>query len=308
MSYYHHTKFFGTFKEACGLLQLNPHILLGNNHNPMIVKCIICYLNQCLKITANERGTVWIAMEAILLLLYTWSSAPIPGTDLSRCFVALGREFQFLIDFSTNKHWELTSTLASVQSYARDLATHLTASREIAKILVEEQQAMHQEFIKAHQPHPHLYSVGNIVFGKQAVQSEAAQGRVDKLLYPFTGPLKIMRKLDGASFKIEHCLTKRIDKKHSLALSPYPSEIIPVGPVDGADNQFGQLNKQISGSPYIQAGIDGFKLPKPFHVSEHYLTTQTDNTPFHWPTLEEMNYELFSPNNVYKLPTKAVDC
>ncbi len=75
---------------------------------------------------------------------------------------------------------------------------------------------MHQEFIKAHQPHPHLYSVGNIVFGKQAVQSEAAQGRVDKLLYPFTGPLKIMRKLDGASFKIEHCLTKRIDKNIPL--------------------------------------------------------------------------------------------
>ncbi len=143
------TKFLGTFKDACGLLQLNRHVLLGNNHNPMIVKCIICYLNQCLKITANERGTVWIAMEAILLLLYTWSSAPIPGTDLSRCFVALGREFQFLIDFSTNKHWELTSTLASVQSYARDLATQFTASRKIAKNLVKEQQAMHWEFINA---------------------------------------------------------------------------------------------------------------------------------------------------------------
>ncbi len=101
-------------------------------------------------------------------------------------------------------------------------------------------------------------------------------------------------------------MTKCIDKKHSLALTLYPSNIIPLDPVDGADNQFGQLNKQTSGSPYIQACIDGFKLPQPFQVSKHYLTTQPDNTLFHWPTLAEMNSELF-PNNVYKLPTKAAD-
>jgi hypothetical protein len=54
-------------------------------------------------------------------------------------------------------------------------------------------------------------------------------------------------------------------------------------------------------------GIDGFKLPKPVHVSKHYLTTQTDDTSFHWPTLEEMNPDLLSPNNVYELPPKAVN-
>ncbi len=166
---------------------------------------------------------------------------------------------------------------------------------------------MHWEFINARRPHPCLYSVGNIVFAKRAVQSDAARGRVDKLLYPFTDPWKILRKLDGASYKIKHCSTKHINKKHLLAFSPYPSEIIPFKPVNGANNQFGQLNKQISGSPYIQADIDGFKLPKSFHVSKHYLTTQTEVMLFHWPTLDEMNSELFSPNDIYELLTKAVD-
>jgi hypothetical protein len=32
-------------------------------------------------------------MEAILLLLYAWNSAPIPSTHLLHCFVALGQEF-----------------------------------------------------------------------------------------------------------------------------------------------------------------------------------------------------------------------
>jgi hypothetical protein len=66
---------------------------MGYNHNLMMVECINCYLNKGLKIMANEQGTNRIAMEAILLLPYAWNSAPIPGTNLSRCFVALGQEF-----------------------------------------------------------------------------------------------------------------------------------------------------------------------------------------------------------------------
>jgi hypothetical protein len=85
-------KFFGSFKEAVDLLQINRYPLLGGNHNPMLVDWVNCYLNKGLKIMANECNLVMIAIEAILLLLYAWNSAPIPGTDLLRCF-ALGQEF-----------------------------------------------------------------------------------------------------------------------------------------------------------------------------------------------------------------------
>jgi hypothetical protein len=76
----------------------------------MIVECVNHYLNKGLKVMTNERSSVRIAMEAILLLLYAWKSAPVPGTNLSRSFVALGCEFRFPINFSADKHWELTST------------------------------------------------------------------------------------------------------------------------------------------------------------------------------------------------------
>ena len=112
-------------------------------------------------------------MEAILLLLYAWNSAPIPGTDLSHCFVTLGQEFQFSIDFSANKHWELTSTPAT-KFYARELDIHLQSSREVAKILVKEQRGWHCEFINVHRPNPKIYSVSNIVFARQAVRSDAS--------------------------------------------------------------------------------------------------------------------------------------
>jgi hypothetical protein len=56
----------------------------------MLVERVNRYLNKGLKIMTNERDSVRVAMEAILLFLYAWNSAPIPGTDISRCLVALG--------------------------------------------------------------------------------------------------------------------------------------------------------------------------------------------------------------------------
>ncbi len=143
------SRFFGVFKEAVDLLQINCHILSGGNHNGMLIKRINCYLNKGLKIMTNKRDSVRVAMDAILLLLYAWNSASIPGTDISRCCVALGREFQFPVNFSANKHLELTSTLASVTSFSRDHATCLSTLREVATLLVDEQQAYHREFINA---------------------------------------------------------------------------------------------------------------------------------------------------------------
>jgi hypothetical protein len=115
----------------------------------MLVKRVNRYLNKGLKIMTNKRDSVRVAMEAILLLLYGWNSSPIPGTDLLRCFVAPGREFQFPIDFLANKHFELMSTPSTIASYSRDLAIHLSALRDVAGLLVKEQHAFHREFVNS---------------------------------------------------------------------------------------------------------------------------------------------------------------
>jgi hypothetical protein len=185
------SNFFGIFKEAVDLLQINCHVLSGGNHKGMLVNRVDLYLNKGLNIMTNERDSVRVAMEAILLLLYAWNSAPIPNTDISRCFVALGREFQFPIDFSADKHMGLTSTPASVTAYSRNLATRLLALREDANLLVEEQRVCHCEFINSRQPDPKLYSIGNTIFACQATRSDASRGQVDKLIYAFTPNLTV---------------------------------------------------------------------------------------------------------------------
>ena len=136
-------KFFGVCKEALDLLQVNRNVLESANHNSMLVERVNQYVGKGLKIMCNERNSDRVALEAILLLLYAWNSCLVPGTDVSCSLVAIGKEFAFLIDFSSGKHWELTSLPSTVVSYLKELATPLSACCEIPKLLVEEQQLYH---------------------------------------------------------------------------------------------------------------------------------------------------------------------
>ena len=114
----------------------------------------------------------------------------------------------------------------------------LTACRAIAELLIKEHRAYHREFINAHRPNPRVYAMGDIVFARRAVWSDARRERVNKLQYAFTGPWKVISVLPGASYELEHCENAgRKDKKHAADLSPYPPELIPFQPVDGADTR-----------------------------------------------------------------------
>ena len=136
----------------------------------------------------NERDSVRIALKGILLLLYAWNSCLVLGTDISRSMVAVGREFAFPIDYSSQKHWELTSLPSTVTSYARDLAIRLAACREIAELLVKEARSWHRKLVNARRSDPRIFDIGDIVFARRAVKSDKKRGRVDKFMYPFTGP------------------------------------------------------------------------------------------------------------------------
>jgi hypothetical protein len=189
----------------------------------MLVERVNWYINKGLKIMTNERGSIRVALEAILLLIYAWNSCTIPGTDILRSLVAVRREFAFPIDYLAGKHWELVSSPSTVTTYSKDLAMRLTACHAIAELLVKEHRAYHRKFINPNRPNPRVYAVGDIVFAHRAVWSDARQERVDKPQYAFTGPWKVISVLPGASYELEHCKNASWkDKKHAANLSPYP--------------------------------------------------------------------------------------
>ena len=79
--------------ETADLLGINIHVLSRENHDPMIVECINRFLNSCLTIFCNDRGTTKVAQEGIFISLCAWKSAPVIGTDISRSMVVVSRKF-----------------------------------------------------------------------------------------------------------------------------------------------------------------------------------------------------------------------
>jgi len=175
------SKFFGVCREALDLLKINCHILLGDNHNPMLVKRLCHCFNRGFTIMCNKWDTVRVALESLLLLLYAWNSCSVPSTDISCSLVAVGRKFAFPIDYSSGKHWQLTSSPATVKSYSKQLANCLSACHKIAELLVCEHQEWHRALVNSRQKDPRVYSPGDIVFARPAARSDAFRERVGKL-------------------------------------------------------------------------------------------------------------------------------
>ena len=93
----------------------------------------------------NECESVRVALESLLLLLYAWNSCPVPGTEISRSMIAVGRKFAFPLDFSSGKHWQLTSSPHTVETYSKELAIRLSACRKVAELLVRDHREWHRE-------------------------------------------------------------------------------------------------------------------------------------------------------------------
>ncbi len=130
---------------------------LRGQSQPHACWCFCRYFNKGLTIMCNKCDTVQVALECLLLLLYAWNSCPVPGTDISRSLVAVGCKFAFPIDYSSGKHWQLTSSPATVESYSKELATHRSTCCKVANLLVMEQCKWHRALINSCHPDPCVY-------------------------------------------------------------------------------------------------------------------------------------------------------
>ena len=173
----------------------------------------------------NEFYTVHIVPECLLLLLYAWNSHPVPRTNISCSLVAVRREFAFRIGFSSGKHWQLTPSPATVESYSKDLVTRLSACCEIADLLVSATRDWHRALVNLCRSDPHVYSPGGIVFACCATRSDASKGRVGKLEDKFMGPWPIIESLKSTLYTIEHCLAPVWKKKARLRSYTVPIRV-----------------------------------------------------------------------------------
>ena len=165
------SKFKATFTEAINLLHLNKHEISKGNHQAMLVERFNRYLNKVLKIFNNERGTNKTFVEGALLAAYAWNSSPVSGTDISKSLLVMGREYNFPIDFATDKVFSTNNSPQVIFDYTKNLVEILSQSRDIYKILIEEHRAMHREIRNSEIKFDREFKIGDIVFARRQVQS-----------------------------------------------------------------------------------------------------------------------------------------
>jgi hypothetical protein len=288
------SKFANVFIDAGKLLQIHVHVASGGNHDPILCERFNRFLNRAMRIFSNERNTNRSVTEGVHLTAFAWNSAPVVGTDISRSLIVKGREFQFPIDYSSDEYTRLTSTPESVTNYAKTLAELLACCQDVAKVLIDEHRAWHREYRNSQLPDPKIFQIGDHVFARRSVKSDKKKGRVGKTQYAHTGPWEVIEKLAGGSYKLQHCKSKQQNKKHASDLSPCPRDLVPFTPIHGADNTFGQINKQIQQKSYLDAGIDGFPPANPFKVHVTFAQASGISNPNlePFPSLSELDDEL----------------
>ena len=223
-------------------------------------------------------------------MLLRMDSAPVTGTDLSRSLIVTGREFRFPIEYTPSRSINLNPSTQSVENFAQNQERLLSKSREIFKILIHEHRAMHREYVNSQRPDPLSFEIGDKVFAQRAVKSDKKRGRVGKIMIKHTGPWEVIERLDGSSYRIRHCRTKVIDKKHAAYLSPCPEQLIPFPPLSGPDNSYSQIHKPIKKHPYMEAGINAFNETSLTPTTNIIYIRPTIQDTF--PSLEELNREL----------------
>ena len=94
-------QFGSLFKEVFAWLLIPVHSVAPENHKAIRNERFHQYLNKVQKINMADKGSFHQWIQGVMFALYGWNAAPIDGMDVSWSFVAVGREFPFPIDMSS---------------------------------------------------------------------------------------------------------------------------------------------------------------------------------------------------------------
>jgi len=133
-------------------------------------------LNRVQRINTSDTGTQFRWKHAVAFASYAWNAAPIDGTDLPRCVVAVGRDFPFPIDVNTATERNLGPS-ASQQAHEFFDARFplMQKQRELLHMLNQIPRQRHRD-LKNEGRTVRRFHAGDLVIVRKQVQSKATQG------------------------------------------------------------------------------------------------------------------------------------
>ena len=97
------SEFAGVLSTVLETLKIPREVASPENHCRIRNERFHRVLNKVETINTADFGNFFLWMQGVIFATYTWNSTPADGTDIPRSVAAIGREFPFPIDISTDR-------------------------------------------------------------------------------------------------------------------------------------------------------------------------------------------------------------
>lgn len=292
-------KFRGLFEAAANALKIRFIALAKGNHQGMRSERFHRFLNKVARLTTNNRDSSSATKPSVNIAAYAWNSAPIDGTDVVRSLPAVGRIFCFPLDIAVNKIPEPTSDCAAATvAFLNASASARNLSISILQILCEDRVTAHRERVNLSRSRDE-FQVGDVVTARVQKQSNAQEGRPQKLYYSASGPYEITRELGhGAYLLWPHSKPAAATRKHHASDLFKLPPIIHDEPLDTTDLRFLDFDHSPVENPLLKdLGITGYITTwfgSKGKLRSHPPPSLPSGTKLLVPTIAELNDQMLS--------------
>jgi len=235
----------------CEALLIPCKAVLRENHKANTCERFHRLLNKVQRINTSDTGTQFRWKQAVAFASYAWNAAPIEGTDLPRCVVAVGKDFPFPIGVNTATERTLGPS-ASQQALEFFDARFplLQKQRELLNLLNQDRRQRHRDLKNEGQTERRFHP-GDLVIVRKQVQSKATQGFSAKLVFRPKGPYRVIDEANPGSYNLQRLpflqgggKPGKIVKEAAFRMERIPSTLVLHKRSDGADSRFLAMNQR----------------------------------------------------------------
>jgi hypothetical protein len=248
--------FAGVFRAMCEALLIPCEAVARENHKANTCEQFRRLLNKVQRINTSDTGTQFRWKQAVAFASYAWNAAPIDGTDLPRCVVAVGKDFPFPIDVNTATARTLGPSASQQAVEIFDARFPLSQKqRELLDLLNKDRRQQHRDLKNEGQTERRFHP-GNLVILRKQVQSKATQGFSAKLVFRPKGPYRVIDEANPGTYNLQRLpflqgggKPGKIVKEAAFRMERIPSTLVLHKRTDGADSRFLALNQRPATAP-----------------------------------------------------------
>jgi hypothetical protein len=264
--------FAGVFKQLFSLLMIPIHQVARENHKAIRNERFHRYLNKVQRINTADTGSLFRWKQGVLFSFYAWNASPIDGTDISRCLVAISRDFPFPIDIEATVMRGTSHEGQQAIDFYDAASPLLYRQRALLNILNAERRQRHIDIRNVNKTTP-SFSPGDIVIVRKQVKSDAAQGISAKLLLKTKGPYRVLEQITPSSYNVQKLpflqglgVPGRIRKESAARMTKLPSTLVIHKRANGADTRFSQMAGPFTQMP-LQKWLNAMTDPGAYNKS-----------------------------------------